>query len=87
MEIQRIEYASKISFGRYEELSKFFLYLGIFLACSGIGTVAGILMIVFYFWDDVKKTLQRQNYLNSQESNSINQNPKFYDENTAERMR
>ena len=39
--------------------SKFWLYLGIILACSGIGTGFGIFLIIVYFWDDIKKSIKR----------------------------
>ena len=38
-------------------MSKFWLYLGIILACSGIGTVAGIILIVLYIWGDIKESI------------------------------
>jgi len=65
-------------------LNKFWLYFGIFLACSGIGTGFGIFLIIVYFWDDVKRfikedqgELKKDNFLD----------PKFYDKETAEKMR
>ena len=36
---------------------KFFLYLGIFFACTGFATPLGIIMLVMYFWQDIKNTL------------------------------
>ncbi len=60
------------------------MYFGIFLACSGIGTGFGIFLIIVYFWDDVKRfikedqgELKKDNFLD----------PKFYDKETAEKMR
>ena len=38
--------------------SNWFLFIGIFLVCSGFGTVVGILMLVYYFWDDLGKKLK-----------------------------
>ena len=38
-------------------MSKFWLYLGIILACSGIGTVAGIILIVLYIWGDIRESI------------------------------
>jgi len=59
-------------------LSKFWLYLGIFLACSGIGTGFGIFLIIVYFWEDIKKSLNKKpDYENS----------KYFDEKTAEELR
>ena len=38
--------------------SNWYLYIGVFLVCTGFGTVVGILMLVFYFWDDLGKKLK-----------------------------
>ena len=38
-------------------MSKFLLYLGIILIFSGIGTGVGIFLVMFYFWDDIKKSI------------------------------
>jgi hypothetical protein len=42
--------------------SRFWLYLGIFLTCSGIATPAGIVMLVIYFWDDLRQKLRFSQY-------------------------
>ena len=42
--------------------SNWFLYIGVFLICAGFGTVVGILMLVFYFWDDLGKKLKISQY-------------------------
>ena len=42
--------------------SNWFLYIGVFLICTGFGTVIGILMLVFYFWDDLGKKLKFSQY-------------------------
>ena len=34
--------------------SSFWLYVGIFLACSGIGTAAGIVILMLFFWNDIR---------------------------------
>ena len=38
-------------------VSKFWLYLGIILACSGIGTVVGIVLIILYVWGDIRESI------------------------------
>ena len=38
-------------------MSKFWLYLGIVLACSGIGTVVGIVLIILYVWGDIRESI------------------------------
>ena len=42
--------------------SNWLLYIGVFLICTGFGTVVGILMLVFYFWDDLGKKLKFSQY-------------------------
>ena len=43
-------------------MSNWFLYIGIFLGCSGIGTPLGIIMLVLYFWNDLGKKLKFSQY-------------------------
>ena len=43
-------------------MSNWFLYIGIFLVCSGIGTPLGIIMLVLYFWNDLGKKLKVSQY-------------------------
>ena len=52
--------------------SKFWLYLGIILACSGIGTGLGIFLIILYVWGDIRCAIDNNNI----------QNTKFEEENT-----
>jgi hypothetical protein len=70
-------------------MSKFLLYLGIILIFTGIGTGVGIFLVIFYFWDDTKKSIIKmdrfmayKNYLSEKKSN-----PKYYNEDTAEEMK
>jgi hypothetical protein len=69
------------------------LYLGILMACSGIGTGFGILLIILYFWEDIKKSIkesqvehENQTEYDDQES-TVPLDPKYYDKDTAEEMR
>ena len=67
-------------------MSKFWLYLGIILACSGIGTVAGIILIVLYIWGDVREAIDNTKVTdNSVEGEHYNAND--YSKETAEEMR
>ena len=67
-------------------MSKFWLYLGIILACSGIGTVVGIVLIVLYIWGDVREAIDKTNATdNTAEEESYNAND--YSKETAEEMR
>ena len=66
-------------------MSGFWLYLGIILACSGVGTIPGIIIIVMYFYNDVKKIILRNNFEENQ--NHQHSNPKYFDQDTAEKMR
>ncbi len=63
-------------------MKTFWLYFGIFLACSGIGTVFGIIVIIMYFWEDIKKST-----LNTQSETSVMENSKYFDEETAEKIK
>ena len=38
--------------------SRWWLFIGIFMVCSGIGTPAGIIILVIYFYDDIRKNLR-----------------------------
>ena len=67
-------------------MSRFWLYLGIILACSGIGTVAGIILIVLYIWGDVREAIDNTKVTdNSVEGEHYNAND--YSKETAEEMR
>ena len=67
-------------------VSKFWLYLGIILACSGIGTGVGIFLIIFYVWGDIRGAIDNNNVTNNtiEEENS---NANYYSEETAEEMK
>ena len=67
-------------------MSKFWLYLGIILACSGIGTVVGIVLIILYVWGDIRESIDNA----STTDNSVgeeNYNANDYSKETAEEMR
>ena len=67
-------------------MSKFWLYLGIILACSGIGTVVGIVLIVLYIWGDIRESIDNTNVTdNTAEKEQYNAND--YSKETAEEMR
>ena len=67
-------------------MSKFWLYLGIILACSGIGTVAGIILIVLYIWGDIKESIDNTMVTgNIREDENYNANE--YSKETAEEMK
>ena len=68
-------------------MSKFLLYLGIILIFSGIGTGVGIFLVIFYFWDDIKKSISNVDVINRNNLPEKNSNPKYYHEDTAEEMR
>jgi len=42
--------------------SKWWLFIGAFLVCSGFGTPIGIIMLVIYFYDDIRKNLRFSQY-------------------------
>ena len=67
-------------------MSKFWLYLGIILACSGIGTVVGIVLILLYIWGDIRELIDNTNVTdNTAEEEQYNAND--YSKETAEEMR
>ena len=67
-------------------MSKFWLYLGIILACSGIGTVVGIVLIVLYIWGDIRDSIDNTNSTSDTvEEEEYNAND--YSKETAEEMR
>jgi hypothetical protein len=72
-------------------MSKFWLYLGIILACSGIGTIVGIILIVLYVWGDIRESIDNNNGTNNDiTDNNVeeeNHNGNYYSEDTAEEMR
>ena len=62
------------------------MYLGIILACSGIGTVVGIVLIVLYIWGDVREAIDNTKVTdNTVEEQHYNSND--YSKETAEEMR
>ena len=67
-------------------MKTFWLYLGIILACSGIGTVAGIILIVLYIWGDIRETIDKTNTADSTVKEE-NYNANEYSKDTAEEMR
>ena len=66
-------------------VSKFWLYLGIILACSGIGTGVGIVLIILYVWGDIRGAIENNNVTNNVEEENYNAN--YYSEDTVEEMR
>ena len=57
-------------------MSNWFLYIGIFLVCSGIGTAFGIIMLVLYFWNDLGKKFKLSQYNdNTYNINNVNIRP------------
>jgi hypothetical protein len=67
-------------------MSKFWLYLGIILACSGIGTGLGIFLIILYVWGDIRDAIDCNNIQNNEskkESASMN----FYDDETLDELK
>jgi len=46
-------------------MSKFWLYLGILLTCSGIGTGLGIFLIILYVWGDIRGAIDNNGIQNT----------------------
>lgn len=66
-------------------MSKFWLFFGIFLTCTGIGTGFGLFLIIVYFWDDIKKSINNIGTQNNNVKEHYEQNS--YSKDTAEEMR
>jgi hypothetical protein len=66
--------------------SKFWLYLGIILACSGIGTGLGIFLIILYVWGDIRGAIDNNNIQNTtfeEEHTSMD----HYDDETLDELK
>ena len=67
-------------------MSKFWLYLGIILACSGIGTVVGIVLIILYVWGDIRESIDNTSATdNTVEEENYNAN--YYNDETIDEMK
>ena len=67
-------------------ISKFWLYLGIVLACSGIGTVVGIVLIILYVWGDIRGVIDNTTITsNTAEKEHCSAN--YYDDETIDEMK
>jgi len=64
-------------------LNKFWFFLGIFLVFTGFGTIFGIMLIVFFIWDDIKTDIKSQN--NSKDD--VEFTAKYYNEDTLNDMK
>ena len=67
-------------------MSKFWLYLGIILACSGIGTVVGIVLIILYVWGDIRGAIDNNNIQNN-ESEKESTPMDYYDDETLDELK
>ena len=67
-------------------MSKFWLYLGILLACSGIGTGFGIFLIILYVWGDIRAAIDNKNPKNN-ESKKESGNMDYYDDETLDELK
>ena len=64
-------------------MNKFWFFLGIFLVFTGFGTIFGIMLIVFFIWDDIKTDIKSQN--NSEDD--VEFTAKYYNEDTLNDMK
>ena len=67
-------------------VSKFWLYLGIILACSGIGTGIGIFLIILYVWGDIREAIDNNNVANNNDEEK-NYNANYYNDETIDEMK
>ena len=64
-------------------MNNFWFFLGIFLVFTGFGTIFGVLLIVFFIWDDIKTDIKTQN--NSEDD--VEFTAKYYNEDTLNDMK
>jgi hypothetical protein len=64
-------------------LNKFWFFLGIFLVFTGFGTIFGVLLIVFFIWDDLKSDIKSQNH----SEDDVEFTAKYYNEDTLNDMK
>jgi len=69
-----------------EIMSKFWLYLGILLACSGIGTGLGIFLIILYVWGDIRGAIDNNNVQNNEYQKDIS-TMNYYDDETLDELK
>lgn len=70
------------------EMRNFWLYFGIFLVCTGIGTASGIIILILYFWNDIKTSIVQNNSNDLQQSvENSEESSQFYDDETLEEMK
>jgi len=67
-------------------MSKFWLYIGIILACSGIGTGVGIVLIILYVWGDIRESIDNNNVANNNDEEK-NYNANYYNDETIDEMK
>ena len=67
-------------------MSKFWLYLGILLAFSVIGTGLGIFLIILYVWGDIREAIDCNNIQNN-ESDKKSASMNFYDDETLDELK
>ena len=64
-------------------MNKFWFFLGIFLVFTGFGTIFGIMLIVFFIWDDIKTDIKNQN----PSEDDVEFTAKYYNEDTLNDMK
>jgi hypothetical protein len=65
-------------------MSRLWLYLGILLTCSGVGTALGIVIVIAYFWNDIKNELRNSQ---KQTTEKMDFNIDSMSENLREKLR
>ena len=64
-------------------MNKFWFFLGIFLVFTGFGTILGIMLIIFFIWDDIKTDIKNQN----PSEDDVEFTAKYYNEDTLNDMK
>jgi hypothetical protein len=68
-------------------MNKFWLYLGIILACSGIGTGIGIVLIILYVWEDIKESIETDYTEQNDNEQTNHYDSKYYDDDIIDEMK
>ena len=64
-------------------MNKFWFFFGIFLVFTGFGAVFGVLLIVFFIWDDLKAEIKNK----SNSEDDAEPTAKYYNEDTLNDMK
>ena len=65
-------------------MNKIWFYLGLILVCTGVGTGLGVVLLILYFWSDIKSTFADYELIFQKKSDIF---ANFYDDETLNKMK